>query len=101
ELAGEDVPIDQAIGDDVDERLAAKRLEAMGVGAAEAERRSQQVGVNEAGGVPGPRPRVLGSGDELRSDHHIELTRLEKPDRAMVEVDVAKVDLVADHELAS
>ena len=78
-----------------------ERLEAVRVGAAEAEDDAEHPRVGDARGVAQEGPVVLGADRELRADDDVGLAGLEDLDRAPVEVGVAEVDLVADDELAA
>ena len=72
----------------------------MRVGPAKPEHHLQERGVGDARGVADERPLVGRAHGELAADDHVGFAGLEDVDRALVEVGVAQVDLVAQDEVA-
>src|SRR5207237_4209708 len=101
ELAREDVLVDEAGAHDVQQRGAAERLQAVGVGATEAEEHLEERGIGDARGVANEGPLVRGARRQLAADDEVGLAGLEDLDRALVEIGVAEVDLVAQNDLAA
>src|SRR5262249_8889425 len=101
ELAREDVLVDEARADDVEQREAPEGLEPMGVRPTEAEEQLEHRRVRNAGDVTDGGSIVLCSLHELRANDEIGLTALQDVDRTAMKVDVTQVDLVADDELAA
>ncbi len=64
----------------------------------EAERGAEEPVVQLARRVPRPRAIVARPLDELGPDHHVDAACPQHRDGAAVEIDVAEVDLVAEHE---
>ncbi len=101
ELAGEDVLVDEARAHDVEQRRAPEGLEAVRVGAAEAEHDLEERRVGDARGVADEGALVGGARGELAADDQVGRAGLEDLDGALVEVGVAEVDLVADDDVAA
>src|SRR5262249_1255513 len=92
ELARENILLDDACPRDRQKPLAHERLEAVRVGAFEAERRAEQAVVREARDVARVRAVVARASEELRSDHHVELAGVEELDGATMKIGVTEVD---------
>ena len=98
ELAGEEVLVDDAAVDDLEEAVALERLEAVGVGAGEAEQDAQHA-VEHGGGELAKGGALVGRGGQgLGADDHVVALVLELGQRAHIEVGVTQVDLVADDD---
>ena len=102
QLGGEDVVIDDAGPGDRQDGGAAQRLEAVGVGAVEAEGEAEEAVVAAGRQAAEERPAIVGAAHRLRADHDVDVVRVaEDRQGADVEVVVAEVDLLAEDEAAA
>ena len=100
ELGGEHVVVDDAAGRDRGHDRAAQGLEPVGVRAREAEARAEQAVVDLGRGPAHERALVARAGHGLAADDHVGFVAAQQRERADVELHVAQVDLLADHEFA-
>ena len=100
ELAREQVAVDDAGPRHVDEALALEGLEPVRIGAAKSGDDPQEQGDGARGQPAHQRSTVVRAFHRLGPDDHVGAL-LEDRERALVELHVAEIDLVADHHLAA
>jgi hypothetical protein len=100
EFTRKDVLVDQTGAHGVDERRPAKCFEPVRVGSAELEQDLEERRIRHARRVANQGPIVGRAHGKLAADDEVGFAGLQDVDRALVEVGVAKVNLLANDDLA-
>lgn len=100
-LGGKQVFVNDAALHRTQQVFAPKGFQTVGIGAVEAYHHPQHAVDGQRRSAAQKRPAVIGPRHRLRAHHHLGLTRRQKPQRALIKVNMARVDLVADDKLAA